>query len=229
MTTAKNTTQAHGMNTHIKTAVLSLLLLGMLSACSSNTTVSLKQDKAFPIPLVEAYPLNIGKHYTEEFVNYAYIAEVKRDNKVVSRTEVALGQPQINLFDSVLDGMFTTVTPIDAIAPGSIPTTMDVVIVPAIVDFQYANPRVTRQNVYEIWIKYRIRMLTPDGTKVADFTLPAYGKTPSAFMKSASDAINAAALVALRDLGASLITRFEREADVAAWLQEKNLLSAEEE
>lgn len=221
------------MNTNKKAVALSILLVSMLSACSSNTSVSLKQDKAFPIPLVEAYPLNMGKHYTEDFVNYAYVAELKRNingkSKVVARTEVALGQPQINLFNSVLDGMFTSVTPVDAIAPGSIPATMDAVIVPAIVDFQYANPSVTRQNVYEIWIKYRIRMLTPDGTKVADFTLPAYGKTPSAFMKSASDAINAAALVALRDLGASLITRFEREADVAAWLQEKNLLSAEEE
>jgi len=221
------------MNRQYKTAALTLLLVSMLSACSSNTSVSLKQDKAFPIPLVESYPLNMGKHYTEDFINYAYVAEVKRTvngkTKVVSRTEVALGQPQINLFNSVLDGMFTSVTPVDAIAPGSIPASMDAVIVPAIIDFQYANPRVTRQNVYEIWIKYRIRMLTPDGTKIADFTLPAYGKTPSAFMKSAGDAINAAALVALRDLGASLISRFEREADVAAWLEEKNLLTVDEE
>lgn len=216
-----------------KTAISLILLTLLLSACSSNTSVSLKQSKAFPIPLVEAYPLNMGKHYSEEFINYSYLAEAKRTingkTKVVARTEVALGQPQINLFNSVLDGMFTSVTPVDSIAPGSIPASMDAVIIPAVVDFQYANPRITRQNVYEIWIKYRIRILTPDGTKVADFTVPAYGKTPSAMMKSASDAINSAAIVALRDLGASLITRFEREPDVAAWLEDKNLLTTEEE
>lgn len=208
------------------------LSLSVFTACSGNTSVSLKQEKAFPLPLIEAYPLNMGKHYTEDFVNYAYVAEVKRTTngktRVVSRTEVALGEPQINMFNSVLDGMFSTVTPVDTLEPGSIPATMDAVIVPAIIDFQYANPRITRQNVYEIWIKYRIRLLTADGTKVADFTVPAYGKTPSAFMKTAGAAINAAALVALRDLGANLILRFEREADVAAWLEEKNLLTAEE-
>ncbi len=221
------------MKQHIANIISIIFLLSLLSACSSNTSVSLKQSKAFPIPLVEAYPLNMGKHYSEDFVNYAYVAEAKRTingkTKVVSRTEVALGEPQINLFNSVLDGMFSSVTPVENITPGSIPTTLDAVIIPAVVDFQYANPRVTRENVYEIWIKYRIRILTADGTKVADFTVPAYGKTPSAMMKSASDAINSAAIVALRDLGASLITRFEREADVAAWLEEKNLLTPEEE
>ena len=92
------------------------------------------------------------------------------------------------------------------------------------IDFQYANPRVTRQNVYEVWIKYRIRLLAPDGTKIADFTIPAYGKTPSALLKTEAAAINSAAIVALRDVGASLITRFEREPDVNAWLAGKNLL-----
>lgn len=222
------------MTNRLHLPLMLTLLTCMLSACSNSTSVSLKQNKAFPIPLVEAYPLNVGSYYSPEFISYTYLAEAKRTTngktKVVAKTEVALGEPQINMFNSVLRGMFTSVTPVTSIAPGEIPSNLDAIVIPTVVDFQYANPRVTRQNVYEIWIKYRIRLLASDGsTAYADFTLPAYGKTPSAMMQSAEAAINAAAIVALRDVGASLISRFEREPDVKSWLQEKNILSATEE
>jgi len=133
------------------------------------------------------------------------------------------------MFNSLLSGMFANVTPVNSVNAGEIPPQLDAVIIPTVVDFQYANPRVTRQNVYEIWIKYRIRMLAPDGTKIADFTIPSYGKTPSAFLKTEAAAINAAAIIALRDVGASLISRFEREPAVNDWLGEKDLLFRSEE
>lgn len=205
-----------------------ILILG-LSACTGGTkNVSLKQSKAFPIPLVEAYPLNLGSFYAPEFIDYTYSIQAKRTSrgvtKVISTTNVQLGEPQINMFNSVLNGMFNSVTPVTSVNVGEIPAQLDAVLVPTVIDFQYANPRVTRQNVYEVWIKYRIRLLAPDGTKIADFTIPAYGKTPSALLKTEAAAINSAAIVALRDVGASLITRFEREPDVNAWLAGKNLL-----
>jgi len=213
-----------------------MMIFGLLtlSACAGKeTNVSLKQSKAFPIPLVNAYPVNIGKYYSQEFLDYAHVVEAKRTSrgvtKVVSRTTVELGQPQINMFNSVLTGMFNNVTPVNSVNAGEIPATLDAVFIPTIIDFQYANPRVTRQNIYEIWIKYRIRMLTPDGTKIADFNIPSYGKTPSALLKTEAAAINAAAIIALRDVGASLITRFERDPDVQAWLKEKNILNTTEE
>ncbi len=217
---------------HLPISLL-MLIVGLSGCAGQNTNVSLKQDKAFPIPLVKPYPLNVGSFYSQEFIDYTYVVEAKRTSrgttKVVSTTNVKLGQPQINMFDSVLSGMFANVTPVSSVNAGEIPPELDVVIIPTVVDFQYANPRVTRQNVYEIWIKYRIRMLTPEGTKIADFTIPSYGKTPSAFLKTEAAAINAAAIIALRDVGASLISRFEREPDVNAWLGERKLLIRSEE
>lgn len=213
--------------------LLAMFITGLSACAGNNTNVSLKQDKAFPIPLVKDYSLNIGSYYSQEFIDYTYTVEAKRTTngvtKVVASTNVELGQPQINLFNSLLTGMFANVTPVTSINSGEIPATLDAVFIPTVLDFQYSNPRVTRQNVYEIWIKYRIRLLAPDGTKIADFTIPSYGKTPSAFMKSEEAAINAAALIALRDVGASLISRFEREPEVYDWLAAKNLLIRSEE
>jgi hypothetical protein len=57
-----------------------------------------------------------------------------------------------------------------------------------------------------------------DGAPIADWTMPAYGKTPTAFMQSDEGAVRLAAIVALRDAGAHFASSFTRVPDVAHWL-----------
>ena len=48
--------------------------------------------------------------------------------------------------------------------------------------------------------------------------MAAYGKTPTAFLRSDQAAVNLAAVMALRDAGANFATSFTRVPDVAAWM-----------
>ena len=76
---------------------------------------------------------------------------------------------------------------------------VDAIFEPIIEEFQLALPTKTKLDVYEIWIKYNMRLMTADGDYIADWVLTSYGKTPSESLRSVEAAINAAAIVALRD------------------------------
>ena len=55
--------------------------------------------------------------------------------------------------------------------------------------------------------------------RLATWPVTAYGKTPTAFLQSDEEAVNLAAVVALRDAGAHFITSFLRVPEVSAWFQ----------
>ena len=54
--------------------------------------------------------------------------------------------------------------------------------------------------------------------RLAAWPITAYGKTPTAFLQSDEEAVNLAAVVALRDAGAHFVTSFGATPDVAVWL-----------
>ena len=53
---------------------------------------------------------------------------------------------------------------------------------------------------------------------LAAWPITAYGKTPTAFLQTDEEAVNLAAVVALRDAGAHFVTSFGATPDVAVWL-----------
>jgi hypothetical protein len=53
-----------------------------------------------------------------------------------------------------------------------------------------------------------------------------YGKTPTALLQSDQEAVNLAAVIALRDAGANFATNFTRLPAIQAWLQEKGVQTA---
>jgi len=54
--------------------------------------------------------------------------------------------------------------------------------------------------------------------RLAAWPITAYGKTPTAFLQTDEEAVNLAAVVALRDAGAHFVTSFGATPDVAVWL-----------
>ena len=56
--------------------------------------------------------------------------------------------------------------------------------------------------------------------RLAAWPITAYGKTPTAFLQTDEEAVNLAAVVALRDAGAHFITTFGAMPDIAAWLDD---------
>ena len=104
---------------------------------------------------------------------------------------------------------------------------------PQLADVQYAIPLYTNVKVYEIWMRYNLALVEPEQIideenaamslenmqPFAEWPLKAYGKTHTAFMQSDIDAVNLAAVMALRDAGANFITSFLRVPGVMDWIE----------
>ena len=98
---------------------------------------------------------------------------------------------------------------------------VDAILIPHVDELQYAIPSHTNVKVYEIWLRYRFDLVRNNGDEIASWTMTSYGKTPTAFMRSDTDAVNLAAVMALRDAGANFITNFARVPDVRNWLEQR--------
>ena len=168
---------------------------------------------------MEKLPLTIGVWYDPAFTNHEFFDEAK--SKTDSSWLVKTGQAQVEMWNRLLNGMFTRVVHMDGKpGPGQMNPTVDAVLIPEVAELQYAIPAHTNVKVYEIWMRYHLQLVTTGGESIADWTMPAYGKTPTAFLQTDQGAVNLAAVMALRDAGANFATSFPRVPAVEAWLQE---------
>jgi hypothetical protein len=175
---------------------------------------------------MEPLPLNMGVWYTEEFATHEFFDEAK------SRSEsgwiVKTGEAQVQMWDALLAGMFENVVHMKGEpGPGQMNQVVDAVLIPHVDELQYAIPAHTNVKVYEIWMRYRFELVTSGGDPIAEWTMTSYGKTPTAFLQSDTQAVNLAAVMALRDAGANFATNFTRVPAVQDWLRQ-NWQSEEE-
>lgn len=193
------------------------MVLGLLAGCGPSKVVV---DGDFPAPTISKLPISLGVWYDPAFENHEMFDEA------TSRTEsswvVTTGQAQVEMWDSMLQGMFANVVPMVG-APGSdqLNPTVDAVLIPEVLELQYAIPSHTNVKVYEIWIRYRFKLVTSAGDPIAEWTMPAYGKTPTAFLQTDQAAVNLAAVMALRDAGANFASTFTRVPAVQNWLEQQ--------
>ena len=214
-----STTSAHDTYRLLWPAAMLLcyMLLVVLAGCGPAEVV-VKGD--FPAPTMEKLPLTIGVWYSADFANHEFFDEAK--TKTESSWLVKTGQAQVQMWDTLLAGMFARVVPmVGRPGPGQMNPTVDAVFIPEVGELQYALPAQTNVKVYEIWIRYKLQLVTTGGDPIADWTMSAYGKTPTAFMQSDQAAVNLAAVMALRDAGANFASSFTRVPGVQAWLQDR--------
>ena len=183
-----------------------ILPIILATGCASNYKV----EGSYPTPLVPQLPVSMELELSDAFKNYVYT-----DTRSDSDVTISLGAAQTELFQTLINNMFVN----DTEAPS-------LKITPKVNDFQFSFPRETRSEIYEVWIKYRIAIEEPDGQIIADWILTGYGKTPTALLKSKREAINAASIVALRDIGTQLSIGFKRQPDIALWLANNNVGAA---
>jgi hypothetical protein len=113
--------------------------------------------------------------------------------------------------------MFNSVVTVDSVEEAQA-RGVDAIFVPAIDEFQLALPNKTKLDVFEVWIRYNMRLLAEDGAPIADWVLTSYGKTPTENLRGTTTAINEAAVVALRDLASSFSLSFGQVPEVRDWL-----------
>lgn len=183
---------------------LLLVVIGLLNACATNVTVTGK----IPAPLVSQLPYNAKLIYTEDFLRYNY----EEEEKGRGLRSIAFGEAQVTLFD----GIFTNL--LNIVDSESLDQNIDMVITPSLLDFQYTAPRETRQNIYEVWLKYRVQVSDQNDQEIADYVIKGYGKTPTALLKSANAAFDSATNIALRDVGAQLAIGFAAQPEIEDYI-----------
>ena len=186
----------------------------LLSACGANSVVV---EGSYPSPNVRPIPLTLGVFFDADLQNFSYTeyTETGKEEYVV-----ASGQTHMQLFNSVLPSMFANVVVLDSLeaAPGA---QVDAVFAPSIEEFQLALPQKTRLDAYEVWVKYNMRLLAPDGAYIADWVVTSYGKTPTESLRSIESGINDATVGALRDLASNFTLTFRSVPEVSEWLEAK--------
>ena len=193
-----------------------LLVLGLLGACSTKEVVV---SGNFPPPLMEPLPVALGVWYEPEFAAHEFYDEAK--GRADSTWIVKTGEAQVDMWGKLLNGMFLRVEQMNGKpAPEQMNPAVDAVLIPRVDELQYAIPAHTNVKVYEIWMRYAFELVTTGGEPIAEWTMTAYGKTPTAFLQSDEEAVRLAGVVALRDAGAHFVTSFLKVPEVAQWLED---------
>lgn len=193
-------------------------LLGLLLASCAAKTINI--SGTYPSPLVRKIPITVGVYYPEDLRNFSFteIDDYTGDDQYI----VNSGKTQIDLFNTVLPALFENVVVLDSLDKRS--PELDAVFVPAIEEFQLGLPQKTKLKVYEVWVKYNMRLEKPEGDYIADWVMTAYGKSPTESFQSVDAGVQDATVVALRDLAASFTLGFSGIPEVNEWLAENSKL-----
>ena len=187
----------------------------LLSACATRVEVS----GSFPSALTHKLPLRTVVVFDEAFANHKF------ESTEGPEVSIAVGQIQVELFTGLAANLFQ-----HSVTATSMPTQpkADLILKPAVEDVQISMPNESQLKVFEVWIKYNLQVFEATGEPVADWIMTAYGKTPTRFLKSNTEALQQASMVAMRDAGAHFITGFARVPEVQQWLYHRstNTLSA---
>ena len=189
-------------------ALAAMLLLG---GCSTQVIVEAK----FPTPLVEPLPVSVGILIPEELYNYIYTEDVPEQ----SLWTIALGDANVAMLQPLFKRMFRDTRSVDAVPPGGAPAGLDGVLKPTIAKFEFDVPVGQRDKFVEVWIQYQLSLYDADGRSVIDWAVSGYGK--SELMRNRQDAVQKAAIVAMREAGATISTKFADQPQVKSWLGEK--------
>lgn len=188
-----------------------LLVALSLSGCGVSNVVI---EGSFPTPNINKIPVTVAVYYDDALRGFSYLEYSETGQEEFN---IESGRSHMELFNAVLPAMFDRVIVVDNLEDARAEG-VDAVFAPAIEEFQLALPAKTKLDVYEVWIKYNMRLLTAEGDYIADWILTSYGKTPTETFRSVADGINEAAVVALRDLASSFSLSFGQVPEVRDWL-----------
>ena len=114
-----------------------------------------------------------------------------------------------------------TIGPIPFEDPNGSRPPVDGIIAPTIEEVQFAIPKQTGGDFYEVWIRYKLKLYDRTGNPLGEWPLIGYGKANErnfGAMGGQSPALNEATTWALRDAAAVLSFQFRNQAEVQDWL-----------
>jgi ABC-type uncharacterized transport system auxiliary subunit len=196
----------------VATRWLALAAAALLGGCGATQVIV---QAKFPTPLVEPLPVSVGILIPEELYNYIYTEDVPEQ----SLWTIALGDANVAMLQPLFKRMFRDTRSVDGVPAGGAPAGIDGVLKPTIAKFEFDVPVGQRDKFVEVWIQYQLSLYDADGRSVIDWSVSGYGK--SELMRNRQDAVQKAAIVAMREAGATISTKFAEQPQVKTWLGEK--------
>jgi hypothetical protein len=183
-----------------RTFVFSLLYAGLLAGCGGNVTL---QAPTIPEPLLEQIEMSVGVRMPANFEQFVHEEEVYGQQS----WSINLGRSNAALFEQLFAYMFSNVVILE---PEDDPFMMpiDALIEPSIDAFEFSTPEQSNTEAFAVWIRYRIKVYDPDGKLVSNWPVAAYGKSQTTTLGD-SDALQRAAVLAMRDAAALMIMKFD--------------------
>ncbi len=137
------------------------------------------------------------------------------EESVFGREEwsINLGQSNASMFSQLFGYMFSNVTILEE-GDDPVDFNLDALIEPSIDAFEFSVPNQSRTDSFAVWIRYRIKVYDRAGTLVSNWPVSAYGKSQTASMSN-SDALERAAILAMRDAAAQMIIKMDDQTRIS--------------
>ena len=201
---------------NVITGLLGALAGTYLVGCASVVTV----EADFPAPLVETLPVRVGLYFDEALTSYEYFEKIPQQ----ATWTIHLGAANELMLGGLFDGMFLEVRAVNELPLTSTDLySLDGVLRPELEKFEFEVPISKRDEFVEVWMQYRLRLYEPDGALVAEWPVSGYGK---AELGKKEQALQQATVVAMREVGAVISTRFAEQPEIEYWLQERRNAAA---
>jgi hypothetical protein len=178
-----------------------------LAGCGGSQVIV---EAIFPRPLVEPLPVRMGVVIPDELYNFIYTEDIPDQ----SLWTIALGDANVAMLAPLFDGMFRETRDLESLAAAD--SSLDGVIEPKLEKFEFDVPRGERDEFVEVWLQYQISVYEPSGGTVIQWPVSGYGK--SELLRDPEDAVQRAAVVAMREAGATIATKFSEQPQVRQWL-----------
>jgi hypothetical protein len=173
-------------------------------------------EATFPTPLIDPLPVSMGIVIPDELYNFIYTEDVPDQ----SLWTIALGDANVAMLEPLFRKMFRATRALESLAAASGDGTLDGVIEPRLEKFEFDVPTGERDEFVEVWLQYQITVYEPGGATVIEWPVSGYGK--SELIRDAEDAVQRAAVVAMREAGATISTKFSEQPQLRDWLGGKN-------
>ncbi len=200
----------------MRISLTGILLSGLLAGCGSNVVL---EAPTIPTPLINKIPASIGLRMPAEFDNFIH------EEEVIGREQwsINLGNSNAALFKQLFGFMFEDVTILSS-EDDPDQFNFDALIEPSIDAFEFSVPNQSKTEAFAVWIRYRLKVFDSEGDLIANWPVSAYGKSESESL-SGSQALQRAAILAMRDAAAILIMKLDLETGIGAIAEAKTAMS----
>lgn len=191
-----------------------MVAASLVVGCASTDVVV---DSDFPTPLVDPLPVKVGVYFDDELHDFIHVEALPRQ----STWTIDLGDANIDMLEPLLGSMFAETTELSSVDPPAAERSqLDGILQPELEDFQFDVPEGDRDEFVEVWMQYKLTLYDADGSLVTEWPVSGYGKHEVG--GSREDAVHEAAIVAMREAGAAISTKFADQPDVRSWLEERS-------